>query len=529
MRNTNKTIAVLLFSILTAGTVMSGCSSSKTVESTSSPSPTQSTTEQSTAPVKEALKPYEVVMVYPDGPQKDLQKVNDAMNTYLKETYPDLNATIKLNPIDWSAWGDKTNLMFASNEKFDLIFTASWFGFEGVYNKGALLPLDDLLLEYGQDIEAVEKEFHDGARRKGKIYGIHTHQELGGLQGIAFSKELVDKYKFDLTTIKKMADLEPMLKVIKENEPGVTPAVGPNFPLDWYFKSGHMDNAMEPIGLYLGEDATVRDNTFVNMYETPLYMDLARMTRSWFKAGYINKDATTQGLDVWAKFKAKKAFAYIGTDMEILKDVNSPQLMEGKSKSLGVDIIQLPLTFDQLRTGKLSATMQSISGTSEDPARAMQVLNLFFKDKNMLTLFNFGVEGTHYVMNNGQIDQPSGITPQTNPFYHDNMWQIGNQMLNYTRVGEDINKYQNYEKFNEFISSRPSNMLGFTFDSEPVKNELIAMDNIRKTYDPGFTTGQLDPDKEVPNMIKKLKAAGLDKVMAETQKQYDEWRKANGK
>ncbi|REE67653.1 putative aldouronate transport system substrate-binding protein [Paenibacillus taihuensis] len=482
---------------------------------------------------KKALDPYEVVMVYPDPNQSDIGTVQSAMNDYLKTTYPDMNMTVKLNPIDWSAYSDKLNLMMSSGEKFDLLWTANWMNFETQVNKGALLPLDDLLNEDGPDIKSVEGDLLEGARRKGKIYGVHVHQELGNPQGVAFSKELIDKYHIDLSPLKsgEFKDLSPILQQIKDNEPGVTPAVGPAFPLGAYFGSGSMENIIGPVGI--DQRDTNPDNQFkvVDAYETPRYMELAKLTNEWYKAGFINKDATTPGIDIWKKFQAKTAFAAIGTDLEIVKDmkIGEPSLMANKSTQLGMDIIQVPLNIDRLHTSKLAATMQAISQTSKDPARAMMLLNLFYKDKNLLTLMNYGVEGTHYVLNNGQIDLPAGKTKDNVGFFHDNQWQLGNQMLNYTRVGEDPNKYFNYEQFNEMVKSQPSPLIGFVFDSEPVKNELIAVSKVQSTFDPGFQSGQLDPEKDLPKMIDKLKSAGLDKIIAEAQKQVDAWRAANGK
>ncbi|MEW9701854.1 ABC transporter substrate-binding protein [Paenibacillus sp. SI8] len=532
MKTIKKNLFVLTTVLMSLALVATACSGgSKTTGSTTSPNESS----KAVAPDgKTALKPYEVVMVYPDNPLKDNPKVQDAMNEYLKKTYPELNVSVKLNPIDFGAWSDKTNLMFASNEKFDLIFTANWLGpFDTQVNKGALLPLDDLLKKYGPDIEAVEKDYHVGAVRKGKLYAIHTHQELGNPQGIVVRKDLAEKYKFDLTkltTSKNMADLEPLLKTIKENEPGITPMVGGTtgpgeFPLDGFFAGSKIDGLTGPTGLEISKN----DMKIVNIYETESYMELAKLTHKWYKLGYINKDATSKGVRGDEKMRAKLGFAIAGGSSEILADTDTPQPMPSLSKSLGLELIQIPMAKDMLKTGKLMATMQGISKTSADPDRAMMLLNLFFKDAKLLTLFNFGIEGTHYVMKDGQIDLPAGMTSATSPYYHDIQWQIGNQLLNYTRVGEDPKKYEIYEKFNKEVAKRKSNMYGFIFDSEPVKNELIAIDNITKTYDPGLKSGTLDPEVEVPNLIKKLKEIGMDKVIAEAQKQLDEWAKTNGK
>lgn len=478
-----------------------------------------------------ALAPYEVVMVYPDAPQSDIGTVQSAMNDYLAQTYPDLNMKVKLNPIDWGAWSDKTNLMMASSEKFDLLFTADWLGYNQQVSKGGLLPLDELLAQYGPDIEAVEKDFHEPAKRGGKLYGIHTHQELGGAQGVYLDKALVDKYNFDLSVFKsgKVEELESMLATIKEKEPGITPLVAPSFPLEAYYSSGTTDGIGSLAVLNVLGTAP-DDYTVVNTYTTPRYMELAKLTYKWFKAGYINKDALTPGLDAWKKFQAGKAFALVG-DVDILADMTIGAAAKSPNGSLkaGREVLQIPLNVDRLQTGKMTATMQAISKTSKDPARAMMLLNLFFKDQKLLTLFNFGVEGKHYVMKDGQIALPDGKTNNDVGFYHDIMWQIGNQMLNYTRVGEDPKKYENYEKFNEMVSGNPSRTFGFIFDPEPVKNEMIAIDTAQKAFADGIKSGQLDPEENVPKMLDKQKAAGADKVIAEAQKQLDAWLKANGK
>ncbi|MNG38896.1 hypothetical protein D3C84_1267600 [compost metagenome] len=42
-------------------------------------------------------------------------------------------------------------------------------------------------------------------------------------------------------------------------------------------------------------------------------------------------------------------------------------------------------------------------------------------------------------------------------------------------------------------------------------------------------TGTLDPETNLPKAIEKFNQAGLDKVIAEAQKQLDAWRASGGK
>jgi putative aldouronate transport system substrate-binding protein len=82
------------------------------------------------------------------------------------------------------------------------------------------------------------------------------------------------------------------------------------------------------------------------------------------------------------------------------------------------------------------------------------------------------------------------------------------------------------DQFNK--SAKRSKALGFGFDPTPVKTEYAAVTNVVTQYKMPLETGSVDPDKVLPEFISKLKAAGIDKVIAEKQKQLDEWAKANG-
>jgi len=62
-----------------------------------------------------------------------------------------------------------------------------------------------------------------------------------------------------------------------------------------------------------------------------------------------------------------------------------------------------------------------------------------------------------------------------------------------------------------------------------LKNEIAALDNVWAEFEPGLETGSSDPAVYLPQAEAKAKAAGIDRVIAEMQKQYDAWRAKNGK
>jgi putative aldouronate transport system substrate-binding protein len=58
-----------------------------------------------------------------------------------------------------------------------------------------------------------------------------------------------------------------------------------------------------------------------------------------------------------------------------------------------------------------------------------------------------------------------------------------------------------------------------------VKNEVAAFNNVVTEFTGALWSGTVDPEKTIPKFIEKLKAAGSDKVIAEKQRQLDEWAK----
>lgn len=456
-------------------------------------------------------KSYEVSLYYPGTPQKDVAKVEAEINKYME---PKIGATLKINAIDWGQWDNKLNLMISSGEKSDIIFTAAWQNYTVNVAKGAFLPLNDLLEKAGKDIvQNLDPAFLEGSKVDGKNYGVPTNKELAATRGVLVRKDLLDKYKLDITSVTTWADLEPLLKTIKENEPGITPFYMSNSTgnglldnLDWdYLGDASVPGVIRKIG---------SDTTVLNEVETPEFKEAAALARKWFEAGYINSDSATS--TVFPKDQAKAGKAFMWTD----------GMKPGKDKEeegyVGFPLAQIELTQPTITTGDASGAMLAISRTSQNPEKAMEVINLLHSDRYVNNLLNFGIEGEHYVRKEGSdhiISLPEGIDPNNRTYNPGAQWQLGNQFLNDLWDNEDPQKWEKFKEFNARGVKSPA--LGFTFNSQSVKNEIAAVNNVNKQFKPALTSGAVNPDEMLPKYAEKLKAAGIDKIIAEKQKQLD--------
>ncbi|CAM4418751.1 ABC transporter substrate-binding protein [Paenibacillus alkaliterrae] len=491
--------------IVALGMLLAGCGAKN--EGGATDSKTSPTTKNG-----KDLAPYEVTMAFFGSEQKDLQAVQDEMNKILKEK---INTTVKLTPISISAWQQQTNLMLAGNEKIDLMFTSAGFNYGTQVAKGQLVQLDDLVEKYGSGIKkALEPYQLSAAKINGKSYAIPAVKDMASDYGILMRKDLVDKYKIDLSKIKSINDLDAVFQTIKDNEPNMVPLVAKN-PGTGPFYAGYVlyDSLSGGIGVLPDYDNNMK---VVNWYETAQYADQLNVLRKWYQSGYLLKDASTSKQDGRELVKNGKAFAYF-SNLKPDSDVEA-------SRKSGKEMTVVRLTPAYATTDMITSMMWSVPKNSEDPDRAMMVLNLLYSDKQLYNLFAWGIEGKHYVKKSENvIDYPAGVDITNTGYNFGTPYMFGNQFLSYTWSTGDPDIWKKTDQFNK--GAKKSKALGFIFDVEKVKTEMAAVNNVLTEYVVGLETGTLDPAENLPKFIAKLKSAGIDNIISEKQKQLDEWAK----
>ncbi|HEY5584663.1 MAG TPA: ABC transporter substrate-binding protein [Ruminiclostridium sp.] len=173
-----------------------------------------------------------------------------------------------------------------------------------------------------------------------------------------------------------------------------------------------------------------------------------------------------------------------------------------------------------MNTASIIATMTAISKTSKDPNRCIMLYNLLYDDKDtkLFNMMNYGIEGKHYTLK----DDVATFVANSG-YMLASGWENGNMFNSYRQsdvqpkwypVGPDMNN-----------SATVSKLLGFNLNPEPIKNELAQIASVVDEYYGGLFTGVADPDVALPKFLEKLKGAGADTIVAETQTQIDAWKK----
>lgn len=490
--------------VMTASLLMAGCGNNKN-DNGASPSASSGASQGASAsaePSKSAASGEKVNLVwYTIGtPPKDLQKVNDAVNDYIKDK---INATVEMKMLDWGDYSQKMQIIIASGEPYDIAFTSSWANdYFGNAKKGAFYELDKLLDAQGKGAkEALNPAFLEGTKVNGHNYGLPTNKELPQQRVFRFNKTLVDKYNLDISKVKSIQDLEPLLKTVKEKEPGLNPIPGKIaefLPFDLPFSDLP----------FIGVPLNTTDYKLINVWDTPEAMSYLETVHKYYEAGYFPKDVATQ-TDAGDYFKTGKW----------LVDVADAQPYADNlwSNDAGYGVVSVPMQEPITFNWSVAGALQAINAKSKHPEKAMEFLNLLYTDPYLINLIDFGIEGTHYKKTG---EQSKDAIPDSG--YGFPSFSTGNLMLTYLNTNDPADKWEKFKEFNDSATSAP--LLGFQADTSAITTEIANLKNAKDSIYNALFSGTIDPKTNLPKVDQKLKDSGLDKVMAELQKQVDAWR-----
>lgn len=519
MRKVKKGLCLLMVMLFALTALLAGCGEKNEPAGSENAAVKQETPQAQEGEEKSDVPEEHVELTWylvGNRQEPDTELVCQKANEYLKDK---LNVSIKLTTFGWGdPYETKLQPMLAAGEPFDICFTANWIlNYRVNASLGAFYPLNGFLEKYPKIKEILGEDFLEGSAINGKNYALPTNKEKAHNWGFILKKDLVEKYNVPVEDIKKMEDLEPYFEEIKKNEQGVYPLLVVNMEapfklLDWdKFSDDDIPGALYPDN---------RDTKVINEFEAPESIAMFKKMREYYNKGYIHPDAATQQ-NFEAELKTGKYFAAV----QSLKPGKDAEM----TNSTGIEWVQVDITKPVMSNRETTGAMLAISAASRHPERAFRFIEMLYTDKYLKNLFDFGIEGKHYVkVSDNVIEYAPETEGGTKSGYNPgNGWKYGNQFLDYLFSNEDPNKWQKFEEFNK--KALPLRSLGFVFNGESIATQASACKNIVQSYYKLLFTGSVDPEVVLPKMNAELKAAGVDDIIQEMQRQYDEWLEKTGK
>lgn len=504
MSTMKRLLCIALVIVFALAFTLAGCGAKQTTEPTKADELTKAAEPTKAAAVANPPTTLTWFCVGP-GQEPDTDAVLAEVNKYLKDK---LNVEIKMNVLAYGdAYNQKVNSMLAAGDPFDICFTASWAAdIKMNSSKGFFTVLDDYLKQDPTIVNIIGQSFMNGVKINGKTYAVPCNKELAHDWGFLLKKDLVDKYQVPVKDIKKMEDLEPYFEKIKAGEPGVTPLL--SVEMEAPFKLLDWDNFADddaPGALYPNNDGT----QVINQFLAPESIDHYKKMREYNRKGYLSPDAATM-TNFNDQLKTGKYFACVQS-MKPGKDA------EMKGSTGGIDWVQVDITPVMTNNRDCGGgALLAIPTSSKNKDLAFKFITMLYTDKNLVNMFVYGIENVHYQKVSDNVVK---LLDSPKAYKAGNGWRFGDQLKNYLMDNEDPQKWVKFGEFNK--KAVGLNSLGFAFDRTNVEAKLAACKQVVQTYYKQLFTGSVDVDPTVKKMEAELKAAKVDEVLAEMQKQYD--------
>ncbi len=437
-------------------------------------------------------KPVDLVWWTIGNEPKDYQLVSEKINEYTLEK---LNVNLQIKYASWGEYSTKLSKIVQSGEPFDIAFTSGIENYQDLLNKGYFADLTELLPTATPDLyKFIPEELWTGVTIDGKILGVPAYKDSAQAQYWVWDKETVEKFGIDYENIESLEQLEPALQKMKEADPSKYPLIlNANEGINGFFPAINQydEIVVKPaVGIsYTDESATV-----VGLWEQERVLENLKLINSWFKKGYINPDAATL------------------LELPKSRPVSSVQSFEGGWKDTEVGHKYFGPAYS---TRTIRGSFLSISAGCKNPEAALKVIELVNTDEYFRNLLAFGIEGTHYEKTG------ENTIKKLNDKYEVPAYSQGTFFNMYVQEPNPSTQWDDLQDLQETAFSSP--VLGFTFNSTSVQNQISACANIEAKYSSSLITGSANPEELLPQMIKELNAAGYQDIIAEAQKQVDEF------
>ena len=446
----------------------------------------------------------------PDTTQ--VKKVEDAINSYLTEKGVKIHVNLTEYPS--GTYTEKANAALL-NKEINLLWTASWEPTIGTnelaandlaYDLTNLLPDTDLY-------KSMDESQWEASKYNGKNYFVPVYKDNVEGYDVMARKELVDKYNWDLSKIKTLADIEPMLADCK--------AEGLKYPYLTQRTAMFYRYYINDFDFFAGNSWIAVDrstNSVVNPVASAQYKEFCTLMAKWHEAGYLSSDDAEKVTTDTTTHTQDWGFSW-WTDVPVNAEANSRFEQE----------VEMALVTKRWAhsTSALGSCYAVTKNSSEAQAKAcVEFLGLLYTDSKLADLYTFGIEGENFTYEKSEAGMNKvNQKKATDTNYHHSMWETASATVVTPLTVEPDNKAELYKTFNG--SAETSCAAGFRFDKKPVEAEFLACDNVFNEYGFGLENGNVavaDVEKTIADYQAALDAAGYQKVLAEFQKQYDEWK-----
>ncbi len=444
-----------------------------------------------------------------------LDKVLEAVNAISRE---EIGVEVELLQVDAVTAGQNYPLWITQGKRMDLM-VINYQDIRTYVEQSMLLPLDTLLEEYGSDILKVSEEWEDlldSGKVKGQCYGVEPAGEnKGSCRGLWIYERYLEEidFPYEENRVYSLEELDGLFAALKEKYPDRYPLGQTtshySFSTATFFLTGY-----DALGGDVSTGVLDREEPekgLQNFYAREDYRGWLEWLRKWYLDGYIYPEAAITA-------SGSTELMQEGIILSIPQS-GAPYFFT--EESLGEPVVCLRLTPVEYGPSSSTGIFWSVPVTAGDPGAALEFLNLLYEDERIVNLFQWGIEGLDYVLTgDGAVDYPEGLDRNT-VGYVNPLGLFGDQRLRYAFQSTERKKA--YEAFSAQAVREGFEYAGFDFDTADVTVELGQVQKVLDRYLHVLESGSVDVETVYPEFLAALEEAGMERIIAEKQRQLDAW------
>lgn len=440
-----------------------------------------------------------------------------------KKLKADINATISIEYVPFSDMTVTLPLRLSTPDEWDIMLSTPIYASQAPKNAFREITMEEVERYMPLTYACTKSGAWDDTKIGGKIYMIpQSFAELG--MGSLFIRDDL-RVKYGMEPVTTYEDLIEYTYKVKENETDIVPIKGTysdykdtyaNICYDGWIETGTrvFYNVNSPADNI--EIKTIFDEEIQNLWK-----DKFKVCKQLFEDGIFTKNP-------YADQTGKSDYFFAGASAINGSAFENFPAQEAGIANTGGTVAAFPSIDETTGVGIMrpaTGNGYSISPSCKYADRCMMALDLINNDYDYDMLISFGIKGVNYdIDESGRIvDGPDVADGKEDPYaaYSHGFWAC-NRDLWPANASYSEAYLSAKEKILDKVVSLP--IAGFNFVDTNVKTETANISALNTELWDAMALGMVDDvDIAFAEYLEQLKAAGLEKVIAEWRTQYDEF------
>ena len=437
---------------------------------------------------------------------------------------PILNTTVEAVLMPNTNAAQMYPLLLAGGSDVDVIFTAPWRYYNEEASKGSFVEItDDLLRTYlPKTLRTNPPVSWVQARMDGRVYGIPPSWVWWEQKMVAIREDL--RLSNNLPEIRTWQDLENYVITVGRNDRVYYNTSANTWELmNVYLQYRNVLLTVQPVYFaweHRGGEPGPDDLHF--LYTSSWYRDYALTMARWYTAGAFDRNVMNQTIGDRSNFPQGRSSMVVGNFVIFMQGndliANGQGIPSYWDISQSVDAIVRRMTYDN--------NLLAIAATSNNVERSALVIDLIKNTRDLNEMIRFGIEGRHWIRTGPSSYVPG---PETTGYPAGN-W-ISGPIFFEGQVTLELpaDTTQQEIDIRDSVDARLTDLEidGFRLNVSSMQSEWAVMSALIEEYRRSFECGIFEGQTAArfDDFSNRLRAAGLDRMVALVREQYAEFRR----